>query len=122
MSSYCLVFRKAYHLPVKLEHRAFWEIKKLNFDFQLVGENRLLQLNELEEIKNESYDNAMIYKDKMKMWHDRYIVQKALKEGDGVLLFNSRLRLFSGKLKSRWTRTIHCYLRNSILLDSFEIG
>ena len=66
-----------------------------------MGEKRLLQLNELEEIRNESYDNARI-KDKMKKWHDQFIVQRTIKEGDWVLLFNSRLRLFSSKLKSRW--------------------
>ena len=47
-----------------------WAIKKLNFDFQVVKENRLLQLNELEELRNEAYDNAIIYKDKTKKWRD----------------------------------------------------
>ena len=63
----------------------------------------LLQLNELEEIRNESYEKARIYEDKMKKWHNQCIAQRTFKEGDRVLLFNSRLILFSGKLKSRWT-------------------
>ena len=58
MSPYWIVFSEDCHLLVELEHRAFWEIKKLNFDFQSMGEKRLLQLNELEEIRNESYDNV----------------------------------------------------------------
>ena len=104
MSPYSLVFGKTCHLPIKLEHRALWEIKKLNFDFQAVGEKRLLQLNKLEEIGNESYENAHIYKDRRKKWHDKHLMLKKLKKGDRVLLFNFKLRLFPGKLKSRWAR------------------
>ena len=73
MSPYRLVFRKACHLPMELERRAFSTIRKLNFDFQFVGEKSLFQLNELEEIRNESYENARIYNDKMKKLHDRCI-------------------------------------------------
>ena len=58
MSPYQLVFGKAFLLSVFLEHQALWAIKKLNFDFQAVGEKRLLPLNELEEIRNYSYENA----------------------------------------------------------------
>ena len=80
-----------------------WPIKKLNFDFQVVKEKRLLQLNELEELRNEAYDNARIYKDKTKKWHDQNILRKEFRVGDQVLLYNSRLKLFPGKLKSRWS-------------------
>ena len=73
-----------------------------------MGEKRLLQLNELEEIRNESYDNAR-YKDKMKKWHDQCIVQKTFEEGDRVLIFNSRLIIFLRKLKSQWT-DVRCEL------------
>ena len=78
-------------------------IKKLNFDFKAAKEERLLQQKELEELRNEAYDSARIYKDKMKKWHDQRILRREFKAGDQVLLFNSRLRLFPGKLKSKWS-------------------
>ena len=80
-----------------------WVIKKLNFDFKVAKEERLLRLNELEELRNEAYDNARIYKDKTKKWHDQKILRREFKTRDQVLLFNSRLNLFPGKLKSKWS-------------------
>ena len=80
-----------------------WPIKKLNLDFKAVKEERLLHLNELEELRNEAYDNARIYKDKTKKWHDQKILRREFKTGDQVLLFNSRLKFFLGKLKSKWS-------------------
>ena len=80
-----------------------WAIKKLNCDFQAAKEERLLQLNELEELKNEAYDNVRIYKDKTKKCHDQKILRKEFKAGEQVLLYNSRFKLFLGKLMSRWS-------------------
>ena len=78
-----------------------WAIKKLNFEFKVAKEERLLQLNELEELRNEAYDNARIYKDKTTKWHDQKILRREFKARDQVLLFTSRLKLFPGKLKSK---------------------
>ena len=100
---YKLVYGKSCHLPVEMEHRAYWAIKWLNFDLKEAGEKRLLDINALEEIRLDAYENARIYKERTKRWHDKRIIPKELSEGDLVLLFNSRLRLFLGKLKSRWT-------------------
>ena len=75
----------------------------MNFDFKAAKEERLLQLNELEELRNKAYDNAIIYKDKTKKRHDQKMLRRELETGDQVLLFNSRLKLFPGKLKSKWS-------------------
>ena len=66
MSPYKVVFGKSCHLPLELKHKAMWAIKKMDFDYQAAKEKRLLQLNELEELRNEANDSARIYKDKKK--------------------------------------------------------
>lgn len=58
---------------------------------------------ELEEFRMQAYENAKIQKEKVKKWHDRKILKREFDEGQLVLLFNSRLKLFPGKLKSRWS-------------------
>ena len=103
MSPYRIVFGKPYHIPLELEYKAMWAIKKLNCDLQSSKEKRLLQLKELEELRNEAYDNARIYKDKIKKWHNQKIMRREFKVGKLVLLCNSKLKLFLGKLKSRWS-------------------
>nr|XP_012567485.1 uncharacterized protein LOC105851317 [Cicer arietinum] len=103
MSPYQIVYGKACYLLLELEHRAFWTTKYLNFDLVKAGESRILQLHELEEFRNSAYVNTKIYKEKTKKWHDRKIKSKEFQEGELVLLFNSRLKLFPEKLKSRWS-------------------
>ena len=83
--------------------QGYWAIQLLNFDLQLVGEKRMLQLNDMEEFRNNAYANARIYKEWTKHWHNKHIMSRDFQRGQKVLLFNSHLRLFPGKLRSRWT-------------------
>ncbi|GKA18104.1 hypothetical protein Tco_0697941 [Tanacetum coccineum] len=61
-------------------------------------------MNELNELRDQAYENSLIYKEKIKKIHDSKIKNRVFNVGDRVLLFNSRLKIFSGKLKTRWTR------------------
>nr|GEY63045.1 reverse transcriptase domain-containing protein [Tanacetum cinerariifolium] len=97
---YKLVYEKACHLPI--EHIAYWALRHANFDLSTAVDHWKVKLNELNELRNQGYENSLIYKEKTKRIHDSKIKDRVFNVGDRVLLFNSRWKIFSGKLKTYW--------------------
>ncbi|XP_057740141.1 uncharacterized protein LOC130957291 [Arachis stenosperma] len=102
MSPFRLVYGKAGHLPVEVEHRAYWAVKECNPSLHGAEIERKLQLTELECLRLEAYENSRLYKEKTKAVHDNNIKRREFKAGNLVLLYNSRLRLLPRKLRSIW--------------------
>ena len=103
MTPFKLVYGKSCHLPLELEYKSLWALKKLNFDFKEAQEKRRIDLNELDEIRLHAYESARVYKERTKLYHDKRIRPREFEIGQKVLLYNSRFKLFPGKLRTKWS-------------------
>jgi hypothetical protein len=105
MTPYQFVYGKACHIPVELEHKAYWAIKEMKLDLDAAVVKRRIQISNLEEIRLKAYENASIYKERIERWYDKRLKKKEFKEGDKVLLYNLWFKTFEkGKLPSKWDR------------------
>nr|GEV33387.1 reverse transcriptase domain-containing protein [Tanacetum cinerariifolium] len=91
---YKLVYGKACHLPIEIEHKDYWALKHCNFDLKTTCDHQKVQLNELNKFRDQAYENSLIYKEKTKKIHDSKIKDHVFNVGDRVLLFKSRLKIF----------------------------
>ena len=116
---------------MEVEYKAWWAIKKLNLDLSWVGMKKFLDLNEMEELRNDAYNNSNIAKQRLKRWHNQLVSHKEFQKGQRVLLYDAKLHIFPGKLKWRWMgqftiQQVHSNgvveLLNSNSTESFKIN
>ncbi|XP_070050319.1 uncharacterized protein [Nicotiana tomentosiformis] len=122
MSPYKLVFGKEFHLPMELKHKVLWALRQLNFNMEAVDSSRVIKLHELNEFRYHAFESIRLYKERMKkMMHDKHILERNFKPGDVVLLYNSRFKLFWGKMKYRWSgpfRVVQIFPSGAVEIES----
>ena len=110
-------------MPLELEHKAYWAIKELNYDFKLAGEKRLFDISSLDQWRTQAYENAKLFKEKVKRWHDKRIQKREFIVREYVLLYNSHFKFFAGKLLSKWEGPYvieEAYRSGAIKINNFE--
>jgi transposase InsO family protein len=108
MTPYQFVYGKVCHLPVELEHKAYWVIKEMNLDLDAAVVKRRIQISELQVMRLKAYENASIYKQRIKRWYDKRLKKKQFKEGVKLLLYNSRFKTFGNRKLQSGTDLMLC--------------
>jgi len=99
---YQLVYGKQVLLPIEFQVKTFRTAAQLSLNLDEAQKQRLMQLNELDEIRQDAVQRTVLIQNQRTKWHDKFLKKKTFEEGDWALLFDSRFKHFKGKLTTRW--------------------